>query len=79
MNKPKENVQKNPRPGSVVYCEVSNYEAIDFFLVSQKVDNGCVTPCQYSLGFYKAQTAPFRNGSFYAVDLPLNAIAQLTY
>ena len=54
MNNPKKNVQKNPTPGSVVYCEMSNQEAIDFLLIPQKVDKGCATPCQYRLAFYKA-------------------------
>ena len=79
MDNPKKNIQKNPKPGSVVYCEMSNVEDVDFLLVSQKVDKGCATPCQYRLAFYKPQNAPFRDGSFAEVDLPLNAIAQLTF
>ena len=48
----------NPKPGSVIYCEMSNWEAVDFMLVSHKVDeSSCASPCQYRLVFYKPQNA----------------------
>ena len=56
MNNPEKDIQKDPKPGSVVYCEMSNQEAIDFLLIPHKVevDKGFATPCQYRLAFYKA-------------------------
>ncbi|NXU70935.1 PIWL1 protein, partial [Oreotrochilus melanogaster] len=49
---------KNPPPGTVVDVEVTRPEWYDFFLVSQTVRNGCVSPTHYNVIYDSSKLKP---------------------
>ncbi|KFV63354.1 Piwi-like 1 [Dryobates pubescens] len=49
---------KNPPPGTVVDVEVTRPEWYDFFIVSQAVRNGCVTPTHYNVIYDTSKLKP---------------------
>ena len=53
------NVVKNPPAGSVIYCQMSGNDMIDFLLAPQNVEQGCTNPCQYRLVFYHQEKTKF--------------------
>ncbi|NXK82380.1 PIWL1 protein, partial [Amazona guildingii] len=49
---------KNPTPGTVVDVEVTRPEWYDFYIVSQAVRNGCVTPTHYNVIYDTSKLKP---------------------
>ncbi|KFQ17384.1 Piwi-like 1 [Merops nubicus] len=49
---------KNPPPGTVVDVEVTRPEWYDFFIVSQSVRNGCVSPTHYNVIYDTSKLKP---------------------
>ncbi|NXG47601.1 PIWL1 protein, partial [Psilopogon haemacephalus] len=49
---------KNPPPGTVVDVEVTRPEWYDFFIVSQAVRNGCVSPTHYNVIYDTSKLKP---------------------
>lgn len=46
---PYQNKFDNPKPGTIVDCEVTRAESYDFFLIAQSVRQGTVTPTHYNV------------------------------
>jgi aubergine len=83
---------RNPSTGSVIFNQMASAGQIDFYLVPQKVDEcmGAAIPSQYKLVYYKPAGEPEESASrevstqeesksMTKQDLPLFALAQLTY
>ncbi|NXP80195.1 PIWL1 protein, partial [Ramphastos sulfuratus] len=49
---------KNPPPGTVVDVQVTRPEWYDFFIVSQAVRNGCVSPTHYNVVYDTSKLQP---------------------
>lgn len=78
MHTPQGDIYRNPNPGSVIYSQFASRDLLDFYLVAQKTELGSASPVQYRMIYYHPEGQPFP-AALAKADLPLEAIAQLTY